>query len=270
MKEKIHQHYVPVLYLKWFGINGIEGRKSQIYFYDKVQQKHGKIAADKIAYENNYYDIENEEHTKIIEDFFAMVESSLSPLFDRICKSVTAINSEERKIHISEEDRKLLSVYVAFQKIRTPNFRGYLNECYETVKEVIPDKSVEYDKKDIQRIHARIILKPEMSNYYANFLDDRNAVFILNTTETPFYTSDNPAFFFHRKSNSELDPDTSLFFPLNPYVAVEFFHKNHKRRYDCECLVIKQNESAVAKMYNKYNLMQCSRFVFSNVPIQFD
>ena len=264
----IHSHTVPVAYLANFGINGNEQRESRIYFYNVHENKTNQAKVGKFPVINHFYDInELGEQKQIIEKFFGnKIEGELATLL-RVLLGTIIIDPQRRDCSSLQIEKEQLSAQFALLITRTEAFRDYYKDIYQQIKDGFPYADIpQYSKTDFQRIHTSEILDFGMSNFYANLFSDWHWVFIINHTELPFITSDNPVIRIdHSKKTNEpisaASPEATYFVPLSPTVAVEIFHKDILKN-DLAFFDIYQIKSIAS--YNKEIIKNCSRFLFSN------
>ena len=264
----IHSHTVPVAYLANFGINGNEQRESRIYFYNVHENKTNQAKVGKFPVINHFYDInELGEQKQIIEKFFGnKIEGELATLL-RVLLGTIIIDPQRRDCSSLQIEKEQLSAQFALLITRTEAFRDYYKDIYQQIKDGFPYADIpQYSKTDFQRIHTSEILDFGMSNFYANLFSDWHWVFIINHTELPFITSDNPVIRLdHIKKTNEpisaASPEVTYFVPLSPTVAVEIFHKDILKN-DLAFFDIYQIKSIAS--YNKEIIKNCSRFLFSN------
>lgn len=264
----IHSHTVPVAYLANFGINGNEQRESRIYFYNVHENKTDQAKVGKFPVINHFYDInELGEQKQIIEKFFGnKIEGELATLL-RVLLGTIIIDPQRRDCSSLQIEKEQLSAQFALLITRTEAFRDYYKDIYQQIKDGFPYADIpQYSKTDFQRIHTSEILDFGMSNFYANLFSDWHWVFIINHTELPFITSDNPVIRIdHGKKTNEpisaASPEVTYFVPLSPTVAVEIFHKDILKN-DLAFFDIYQIKNIAS--YNKEIIKNCSRFLFSN------
>lgn len=269
-QETKKQHYVPSCYLANFGIDGNKGRNSTIYFQmfsnSSPLMRPRVSSIDKFPVENNFYDIpELGEKKKIIEDFFAKLEGEYAALLK---KTIEYVNKRGNNISVlTHEDKKSLVGQFAMQIVRTPFQRNYYEHIYQTIANELPCKNFpKLNKEDFSQIHIRELLSFKMANFYVNLLNDRNWVFLVNHTEQPFFTSDNPAIFINYSSNqsealSPASDQMTFFIPLSPTVAVELYSKNLVTKSEMFFDIWKNQN---IQWYNMNLKENCTRFMISN------
>ena len=264
----IHSHTVPVAYLANFGINGNEQRESRIYFYNVHENKTNQAKVGKFPVINHFYDInELGEQKQIIEKFFGnKIEGELATLL-RVLLGTIIIDPQRRDCSSLQIEKEQLSAQFVLLITRTEAFRDYYKDIYQQIKDGFPYADIlQYSKTDFQRIHTSEILDFGMSNFYANLFSDWHWVFIINHTELPFITSDNPVIRIdHSKKTNEpisaVSPEVTYFVPLSPTVAVEILHKDILKK-DLVLFDVYQIKNVAS--YNKEIIKNCTRFLFSN------
>ena len=263
-----HSHTVPVAYLANFGIAGNKKRDSMVYFYNVQDNKTDKAKVGKFPMINHFYDIKELGGQKqIIEKFFGdKIEGELATLL-RVLLGTIIIDPQRRDCSSLQLEKEQLSAQFALLITRTEAFRDYYKDIYHQIKDGFPYADIpQYSKTDFQRIHTSEILDFGMSNFYANLFSDWHWAFIINHTELPFITSDNPVIRIdHSKITNEpisaASPEATYFVPLSPTVAVEIFHTDILKN-DLAFFDIYQIKNIAS--YNKEIIKNCSRFLFSN------
>ena len=262
-----HSHTVPAAYLANFGIDGNKSRDSMFYFYNVQENKTDTEKVGNIPVINHFYDInELGEQKQIIEKMFSQIEGELATLLDGLLNAII-MDPNQRNDSSLQVDKGQLSAQFAMQITRTQAFRDYYKDIYQQIEDGFPYADIpQYSKTDFQRIHTSEILDFGMSNFYANLFSDWHWAFIINHTELPFITSDNPVIRIdHSKKTNEpisaVSPEVTYFVPLSPTVAVEIFHKDILKD-DLAFFDIYQIKNIAS--YNKEIIKNCSRFLFSN------
>lgn len=268
--EVIRQHTVPVCYLANFGIDGNQSRDSVVYFYNVQDGKANKSGVESFPVEKYFYDIKNlGEHKQIIEKMFSMIEGELSTLLKELLDLIVTDpkDREPSIVQISTEQKNALSAQIAMQATRTGAFRDYFKDIHQQLKDGLPFADIpQYDEADFQRLHTMEILNFRMSNFYANLFDDRHWVFLINHTDTPFLTSDNPAIMIDNRKEkkgpiSPVSDEATFYFPISPSVAIEIYDKKVLKN-DLGYFDIYQENNV--RWYNGQILKNCTRFLFSN------
>ncbi len=268
-----NQHYVPACYLANFGIDGNKGRNSKLYFFNTQNNHFGIANANAFPKEKAFYDIDYlGENSQIIEKVFSFIEGDYASLL----KEIIALNIENREksniLPLSKDSKDKLAACFAIQIIRTKEFRNYFKYMYSQMKLSIPPKYIpDYNDDDFKKIHNMSILISRESNFYANLFSDRKWIFLINYTDVPFITSDNPCIQINHcdsaKPISPVSEKVTHYIPISPNLAIEIYDKE-----------IKPNDLSYFHIYKKshvnwYNLNiqnQCTFFLFSNENIFID
>lgn len=119
MAKKRRHHYLPVFYLKGFVDPHNE---PYIWLYKKGNPDVRKATARNIAVEKDYYSFitpEGNKDSQTLENELAKIECGVAPVFRKI-KNQTELNDQERM---------LLSLFLALMMVRVPNFRENIEEA---------------------------------------------------------------------------------------------------------------------------------------------
>ena len=268
------QHTVPVCYLSNFGIGGNEGRDSKVYFYNVKTKSSSDRSIDSFPVINHFYDMYDieEKHKQIIESLYTQIEGEFATLL-RTVISLVIVDPTNRKadfVDISAEIKEQLSAQIAFQITRTQAFRNNYRHIYQQVVDGFPYVGFpKYAKEDFQRLHTHEILDFRASKFLANLFNDRNFMFMINHTDIPFITSDNPAVFINcitpktdlRYPISPVSKESSLYFPITPKIAIQIFHKNVLK---VDMMYFDTNTEKRIHWYNKHIVENCTMFLISN------
>lgn len=260
------QHTVPACYLANFGIDGNKGRNSTIYFLNIETGEMGTISVDAILYQNHFYDVpELMEKSQILEDLFSHIEGDYARLLRKLLQNIFSDNS--KGYVISSNDKELLSAQFAIQQVRTEDYRNFYKYIYKQLKEGLPRADIpDYKKKDFRRLHTQDLINFNSANFYANMFADRDWIFLINCTDLPFITSDNPIISIYEKLDSKgisaAAPEVMYYISLSPKLAVVMVHKDLKKG-DC-CWNI--HSADFVRLLNRQLCKQCTRFLLSNVP----
>lgn len=260
-----NQHYVPVCYLANFGINGNQGRESTIFFYNFINKHLGEANVNTFPKESYFYDIDElGDNKQIIDEVYSQLEGEYSELLKEVL--VLAEQRENLLLSLSNKKHKLADFF-AIQIERSKAIREYYKAVYYELKSKLPSEYIpDYDKNDFKRLHNISILDGRLANFYANLFSDRKWVFLVNHTDVPFVTSDNPCIQInHSNDMNEIISPVSIkathYIPLSPSLAIEIYEKN-----------ISRNDFSYFDFYRKehiiwYNLNmkeQCTMYLFSN------
>lgn len=265
-----HQHIVPVCYLANWGINGNQGRKSEVFSFDINNRQVRISSVNKFPTENNFYDVpEFGEAKQLLEEFFRNIEGEYATLLKRVFPRIEDRQNTQGNTEpiLLTEDRNELATQFAMQIVRTRAFRHFYQNVYRTMKEGFPWADIpDYTNSDFQRLHTTEIMSFKLANFYANLLSDRNWVILINRSDTSFFTSDNPGIFINHSENlsepiSPVSEEVTFYMPLSPKVAVELYHKSIVKTSEV-CIPI--DYSDIIQGYNKNLRNACIRFILSN------
>ena len=272
-KEYTKQHIVPSCYIANFGANGNEGRKSSIYYYLKEKGISGCGCAGDFPVEGNYYDIpELGENKKILELLFQKIETDLSNLLKELICSITFEKKDRKGCYVDYplSKRQALSAQFAMQIQRTNLLRKQFEYIYDQLKAHVPCGSIpDYDKADFKRLQNTQILSFDLAHFYANMFNDKKWVIIVNHTELPFLTSDNPLIAINHGKNvhvSAVSDDLTYYIPISPLFAIEMYPKSVKWN-DLFCF--DEYDIKNIALYNMYIERECTRMLFSNKDFGF-
>lgn len=180
------QHYVPRFLLKEFG----SGKKHRLYAYDKQTDRVFQTNPEKVAAENGFYDFTLEGSTFTAEPAMGSLETATAPVLKRIIR-------EESLASLTDEERRLLSLFVAVQYTRTRNFRDTLSDLSQRMVEWL--RGIGADAEGLEMTEdAAAAMSVQMAleaDELAPFIYDKAWLLLKNPTPTPFYTSDNPVTF---------------------------------------------------------------------------
>ena len=174
----MRQHYVPQVYLQHF--TDPSGPEPGVWVVDGATGSAKPLRTDAIAAIGNYYTVNLEgQKDDCIEEEFAGLEAAIAPLL----KSMN-----EGNLRISDDERALISEFMAAQVIRVPTFRNAVERSLHEVTTklslmvtrdrstygrvllaALPDR--DFTKQEIDRIwsfarepaHYTIRVNPEIS-----------------------------------------------------------------------------------------------------------
>ena len=270
MGEYKSHHYVPICYLANFGIDGNKDRKSRVFFYCVDGNFFSISSVEKRPTANNFYDSTVFQDEKTIEHLFNEIEGVLAELLRKLFQQIiiNPLFRPDNCITLSEEDRGQLSFQTAMMIVRTRAFRNNYCKAYTTIKQSFPFADIpDYSKKDFQRIHTNEIIDFGVANFYSNLFDDCHCRIVINHTNTPFITSDNPAIKIIHDNNSlnqNISPVSEIvshFMPLNPYIGIEFCHKSIVKK---DMIYFDIFNELIINFYNNMIIENATQFLFSN------
>lgn len=299
MSKKKIEHYVPQCYLeKWCMPNS-----KHVNVFDKEQDKSRTNHIEDVASEKYFYDIDlsgvlTKEEIKFydldgvdlsriddeqyIENFFSEnVESAFKSALDDIV--LRARKMTPRKIKhctfISKKRIHLFSLLMAFQYVRVKDVRNSLEELVDMLNQALSEHSASQEmidkygsisKKELKYVHGKIICNIGEISKIANTFSKHIWLLFKNTTNTPFFTSDNPiGTTGHIKhpyiSMSGLSSQgVEVYFPIAPDLMLILLEKTHHKIFKSKNRhIIEIDEIDIVNDYNSRCVMNSSRCVFS-------
>lgn len=269
-KEYTKQHIVPACYMANFGISGNQGRKSKIHYYIVKKRISGCGVVNDFPVETNYYDIpELGDNKKIIELLFQKIESDLSELLKELIDSIIIDKNNRTSLTVDYplNKRQELSAQFAIQLQRTHFLRNHFKYIYDQIKAGAPVSCYpipEYGKDDFKRLQNTQIISFRLANCYANLFDDKKWAILVNHTNLPFITSDNPLISINHSKEKHLSAASdklTYYIPISPMYAIEMYPKSVK--WNDLFYFDLFNERNIA-IYNRYIEQGCTRMLFSN------
>ena len=212
---KLH-HYVPRFYLKNF-----TDKKEQFWVWNKGNKKIFKGNPYGVAAENHFYRvpefIDSETDPLFLEYDFAKLEGKVSSILNRWIESLELLVPME-KIDISDEERHIVSYFIAIQFFRTADQRDILAVFAETKggykTEVSPEEKI--------NLHAYFLCTSDLVMTMTKRIEESIWLFARNISEVPLWTSDNPVCFktadnkMWLKGPGIMSEGTYVVYPLTP------------------------------------------------------
>lgn len=298
-KEKKAQHYVPQCYLESWAIPNTH----QVFVYNKKERKFHKSNIKNVASERYFYDIDfskiltkeqltelgitNEEITQLengqfIENFFSKyIESDFKKRLSRFIEKANIITPWEINncYFVSNKDKELFSFHLALQYIRVKTVRNSIADTADCFQQVLEDMEVPKEiieknipsKSDFPYIHGKMIFDQESIREAAQLFFSYSWTFLINNTDTPFYTSDSPIFTKpHIKHpflsmNGLASKGVEVVFPISPNLLLVMCDADYHK--EMRLLDRKASITTLIKMVEHYNVCQafwCERFTISN------
>lgn len=313
MADTKKEHYVPQCYLQ----NFVDESK-RIQVFDKVLLQERSQLTSEVAMENYFYDIDllsllkvaNEEKAKtsimqmlgvddwneiepilsdkkyIEQKYLCPIESVYSQIIKDIIKKSCNGNTWvlQNCFAFSQDEKDLLSVFIALQIIRTKTFRETLCETIEKLYQVLPSKLqkneetalpeniiVEANKDFVKLQHSAMLLNSETLLEFAEILNQHIWVMYVNQTDLPFYTSDTPILTIPHKFDKYISYGgfnslgVEVIFPISPKLMIAMYEKKHhayllaphERRY------IPITDKSKIEAYNGIQVANSYRCVYS-------
>jgi hypothetical protein len=259
------EHYVPQVYLRPF-VAEEQGRNS-IYRFNKTSGETELRNIDGVAGARNFYEIEGVHALGSTEQYLGRLESTFAPVRDKILEAKEVVG-------LTEDERRVVSYFVATQFVRTQEIRAGVRDLIAAVIDsVAGDKlSAELRKEieesqiesNIRDIHLSLL---DSVPWIAGMLMERKWIAVANETEMPFWTSDHPV-----NLRNEIEPagiarhgiglpETQVFLPLSPTLSLLICDYRYYM-FEPDQLVARDMNNVVFQ--NDWQLRQATEFIFSN------
>jgi len=182
------QHYVPQFILANFCVNN----GSQIYVFDKKQGTVFRTHIKNIAAEKGFYNFEEGEASVSIEPNLSQLESVAANLIKKIIE-------EESLASVIDEEKLLLSIFIAAQFARVKQTRITIKQLNDDLTDKIramgfdpnnvdgftPQDETEVKKSTVSGLRRSIAA-------YTPYIYDKAWLLFKAPKSTPHYISDNP------------------------------------------------------------------------------
>lgn len=119
------QHYVPQFLLRNFG----NGKKDQLWVYDKTSDRAFPTNTKNIASESRFYDFEVGGEPSTLEPFLSKLEGKAKAVIDSILDADSLTG-------VTDEGKAVLAAFLSVQLARTRTFRKSgtrSHACYENI-----------------------------------------------------------------------------------------------------------------------------------------
>jgi hypothetical protein len=220
------QHYVPQFLLRNFG----NGKKDQVWVYDKSSARAFPSNTKNVASESRFYDFEHQGQAISLEPWLGQLEGNAQSVIRFILETDSVAK-------LADEQKQILAAFLAVQLTRTKTFREEWDAFPRMLREhfqsnghqVAPGSQAEeliqdIPANDLKEQTARVIYRaPE--TYAAQFLN-KDWVLAATTRKAPFLLSDNPLTrqnMIDRPNRGNLGlalPGIEIYFPLSPTRAL--------------------------------------------------
>lgn len=292
-----NQHYVPRFYLKEWCVPNTE----KVYVYDKLKNEIRYNHIEKVASEKHFYDFNlnelfNEEtvkamnengvaiggRLKIIEKMLSSnLESPCAVTFAKIINKARESTPWIRKecYFLSLEEKTLLSVYLAYQFIRTKRIRQDILRSAENIVEFARNlgateeavEKIRLRNEAANRIHNRMLLDKDHILQISYLIHRLVWVLAINRTNLSLFTSDNPiGLRGHNKKKPAFlgtglaSSGVELCYPLAPDLILVMVDGEYHTQFasdDRHYTEFVKNENI--EYYNSITSMQSERIIIS-------
>lgn len=233
------QHYVPRVYLKHFC-----ERNKTINVFDKNRLEKFKANINDIACKNYFYDIDSDiaEDEQFFEkklaEFESLPEQEIVNLFKKLDEHILKMNNKslfKREFKFSAKTKKYLAIFFLIQHFRTIIVRKTISQIteqvYNKIEEITGRKpNFEIDNNEVKKSHIQLIFQDLYP--LVRYLLQQQWFILINNTERPFYTSDNPTILdreFCTKDNRGkgiISYGMNFYLPLSPKHQLLIVEKN--------------------------------------------
>lgn len=220
------QHYVPQFLLRNFG----NGKKDQVWVYDKSSNRSFPSNTKNVASESRFYDFVSEGQPQSIEPWLAELEGHAKSVISTILEADSLST-------LADEQKQVLASFLAVQLTRTKTFREEWNAFPRMLREHLERNGDqvaavsqaeellrEIPENDSKEQTAGIVFSAS-STYAAHFLD-KDWVLAATSRRHPFLLSDNPLTrqnMIDRPLRGNLGlttPGIEIYLPLSPTRAL--------------------------------------------------
>lgn len=271
------QHYVPQFLLRNFG----NGKKDQVWVYDKSSSRSFPSNTRNIASESRFYDFEHQGQPLTLETWLSELEGKAKSVISSILEADTLSA-------LTGEQKGILAAFLSVQLTRTKTFREEWNSFPRMLREhfkkfgdqVAPGSHAEElirdpSDNDSKAQTARIVLEAP-ANYASHFLD-KNWVLAATSRKHPFLLSDNPLTrqnMIERPNRGNLGLKTlgiEIYFPLSPTRALAMWCPTlteliHKRALS---IMARSDGVAPADASDPEGVVAMSDSLLSGRPVQY-
>ena len=225
------QHYVPRVYLKHFC-----ERNRTINVFDKNRVEKFKANINDVACKNYFYDVDSNisEDEQIFEkklsEFESLYEHELKNLFKNLDEYVLKMDKKnllKQNFKLPDKTKEYLAIFFLIQNFRTIIVRKTLMQIskhmYDKIEEFTGEKpDFDIDNNEVKKSHIKLIfgkLYPLVI-----YLQKQQWFILVNDTERPFYTSDNPAILDREFCKKDGRGKGILSYGMNFYLPIALRH----------------------------------------------
>jgi hypothetical protein len=214
------QHYVPQFYLRNFA----KKRRRRFYLssYHKPDRKQFTSNVSNLAQETSFYDIpEDPSQGAEVEEFLRNGEPRWADAIQKALRDTASIRVPAVRTTLSEFAATLMS--------RTPSLRTHLRQISSEGSRKLLQQGAhlpEFPPDEVKRVQASLLI--ETTALYSSILANMATFVVINTTGTPFWTSDNPLTKYNPQKDDFqgtlglLSKGIQLFIPLSPAMVLGF------------------------------------------------
>ena len=220
MPDYKSQHFVPQSYLRRFSP---DKNAKRVYAYDKVLGRSlGLVPIRSVAQKSFFYDVPLDAIKQGFNIDPHLEEKALQALEGQFNEMIEVGIKVAGGMTANLEQRRMMSLCIAVQLIRTFDYRKSLVTAMERLLEAVMDGVLElakpelasevrvvanYDEQAASLLHAKFMWNPDFVCKIAAILYHRIWVVGVNATSIPLYTSDTPVVLESHKNKDNFIPD---------------------------------------------------------------
>lgn len=259
--KKVNQHFVPKFYLRYFSYLN---NKKQIGVYNLNSKRIISNAPLKSqAYKANFYGADGE-----LEEALSEIEDKTAILWNKM------VNAHYLPVNHSKE-YDLLLLFIVVLKHRNPYAAKEMNDLIDSQIRAI--LKIANPKEFDEKIHYahKTPVDLSLSNVLESiaYIQDLGFKILVNSTRTPFITSDNPAVFYNSflemrnytlGSTGYASLGLQIFLPLNPQTVLFLYDSSVYKVGNLNESIVPINFEEDVNQLNVLQLMNCIRNVYFN------
>lgn len=316
MADTKKEHYVPRCYLENFASGS---KRIEVFDKWKLMVRNNQDIMN-VAMENGFYDIDllgilshigtercemtkrdimSYMNTDCWDDIVGLIGdkryvekehlSNLEGVYSQLLKAIIqkSYNGNNWVLHncraMSENDKVLLSFFIAIQFLRTPKFRNTLTDMVTGMAQTLTYKSqigkenslpkeafeVDANPEYIKLQHSAMILDPEVALHIAETLVDHIWVMCVNKTSVPFFTSDDPVVRIpHKQDGFHIysgfaSEEIEIAFPISSSLLLCMYDKNAYGHLFCDRQFYEMKNTEEINYYNMFQVIDSYRCIFA-------
>lgn len=234
--------------------------------------------------EANFPDIEEVNQKQLIEKYFSQnIEGPFKEYLDKIRTVYKLTPSPNQKIGISQEVKNHLSVLIIIQFLRTKKFRNDAMALEQKVAQMLVDMigkneiadynlgevTVKVPENSSIAMQASMIFDPNIIQSFANELNKHCWIVLVNETDQPYFTSDNPVVIQEHKkhqfmSNTGIASEgVEVIIPVSPNLLLIMLEKTYHQdflKFENQFLIV--TDSDIVDGYNFLQVSQSNRQIY--------
>lgn len=259
MAHNANQHFVPKFYLKYFSVE--KNNKSLNIFNKHLEKYIPNASLASQAYKKYYYGKDG-----LLEKSLAEVEGKAAVLLQTISKTKNLPN-QLSSIH------KYLLFFILLTDLRNLNYNLSLKESLQSMHDSMFNEGEIVDPKYDLRTDNTVDLSLSALPMLIDLCADLDFKLIINNTNKPFITSDNPVIRYNQYLE-KLVPGSmntgysslglQILFPISPNLMTVFYDQDIYKVGSAKKREIEINKVSEIEMLNMLQIMNCGQNVYFN------